>query len=255
MIPFYPNYLSLFASLFLLNNSYYQFTLSSCREAINLCLALAKNIIRDEDIFQLFPPASGILLNKSQTAIVIYPLIIYRYGDKTQLSNDLEKIGQKLGYSQESINSWLVWTVIIHLIWTREIQITEKITPQITIHLEKYQSEEIKPLELIDMLIEKKSPLSEAEAVLSQTSDESELAIYQSLYNFLCLPNPIETGLKRSANFKKQKEETIALNSILLGLFNSWKAITQKCWLVQKNRDELGEISQKIVDKWRGKMQ
>ncbi|MCS6941327.1 MAG: hypothetical protein RML10_07325 [Geminocystis sp.] len=256
MVPFYPNYLSLYASLFLLDYACNQFIFSSCRDVITLCLALAENIIRDEDIFQLFSQTSNsrFVFNKSRIPIVIYPLIVYRYGDRKTLSEELYYIGKNMEYSAEEINSWLVWAILIHLIWGREIKMG-KITPQITKYLETYKEEEIKPLEVVDMLVEKKSTLREAEAVLTETVDGSELAVYQSIYNFLCLPNNVEKGIMRSTHFQKQKEETIALSSIILGMFNGWKAINKRCWFFRNNRDKLMEMSQKLVDKWRGKMQ
>lgn len=191
-------------------------------------------------------------LNSNEISIAFFPLIIYNYHNPEKLALIIDN------YCNSKVNqdSIKVFAIIVNLILSQQLEF-KKITPQIIVNLESKKEEIINYLHLIDKMINYHQPLIEVDKIFNDNFNQDSLAIYQSLYIFLCQPYPLENSLKRSAYFSQQSESTIILTGYLLGLYHGYLNIPYQLRRKQELQTKIKEIeklTKKLVAQWQGKM-
>jgi len=163
-------------------------------------------------------------LSLDEGAIALFPLFLYFHGDNHNLEQILERIKTNHLPSNFNINSWKILIIVISLIIEKKIKNTN-ICKEIINYFEEYQEEDIRDIKLIDKLISARIYLTQAEEILRENVDRNSLGIYQSIYNFFCLPDNPKITLLRSQQFTNSQETTRILTGFLLGLNNDYDYI------------------------------
>lgn len=231
---FYLDYLPLKNSFILLNN-------------------ISNNYYNPINSYQQILPNDDYFFNNlslDEGAIALFPLFLYCYRDNHNLEEILEQIKNNYLSSNTNINSWKILIIVINLILEKQIKNTN-ISQQIINSLEEYEEEEIKEIKLIDTLISEKVYLTQAEEIFPKNIEQNSLGIYQSIYNFFCLPDNPKVTLLRSQKFTNSQESTRILTGFLLGLHNNnYPFFSSK--KIQFQGEYLDKIIKKFLHQWRG---
>lgn len=191
-------------------------------------------------------------LSLDEGAIALFPLFLYFYGDSHNLEQVLEKIKTNHFSSNFSVNSWKILVIVINLIIEKKINNTS-ISQDITSYLEEYQEEDISEIKLIEELINKRIYLTQAEEILRENIEQNSLGIYQSIYNFYCLPHNSKITLLRSQQFTNSQETTRVLTGFLLGLNHGYAPILSLGDIKYQGKT-IDKIVEKFVAQWQGKL-
>jgi len=191
-------------------------------------------------------------LSLDEGAIALFPLFLYFHGDNHNLEQILERIKTNHLPSNFNINSWKILIIVISLIIEKKIKNTN-ICKEIINYFEEYQEEDIRDIKLIDKLISARIYLTQAEEILRENVDRNSLGIYQSIYNFFCLPDNPKITLLRSQQFTNSQETTRILTGFLLGLNNDYDYIPP-LGDIQYQGITIDKIITQFVAQWQGKI-
>ncbi len=189
-------------------------------------------------------------LSLDEGAIALFPIFLYYYGDNHGLERELEWIKTNYWGDNININSYKILIVVINLIINKQ-SISEASIKQIINDLEEYKEEEIREIKLIKQLISEKIYLTQAQEILKENIEENSLGIYQSLYNFFCLPHSPKTALVRSQKFRYSQQITKVLTGFLLGLNNGNDGISI-LGDFQYQGKKIQQIIKQFVAQWQG---
>ena len=195
--------------------------------------------------------------DENELAIALFPLIIYCYQDIERIEQELNNFKYVNPTQIRELDNLKILIIIVYLILDNQCN-NQDLVIAIKDKIEIEKEAEITGIQLIEDLIKSRFPLTQVERQITRHIQASSRGIYQALYSFLSMPENVGMSLQRSRQFSQQRETTMVLTALLLGLKQGYLQIPAHWRQAIAQQDiytEIAKLSQQLVARWRGKLQ